>query len=100
MTKQAPHVAALKAGFLEQFGSKLSVRRSSKTDEHRLLLSVPTFLADGGADRLLLVSVGRWLESRGFYLVLDHGRVGLLSSPDGWTCWEGGASVHVRFSKE
>ena len=54
---------------------------------------IPALLLGANA---LLVRIGGWLEANGYYLCHDYGRQGLLSSPAGWTCWDGGAVVLVR----
>ena len=97
MTRQAPHVVALKAAFLECFGHKLNVRQCGGALAGCLLLSVPVLTRRAEIDRAELVAVGGWLEARGYFLCQDHGRQGLLSSPAGWTCWNGGVSVQVRY---
>ncbi|MCE1119128.1 hypothetical protein [Pseudomonas sp. NMI795_08] len=97
MTKQAPHVLALKAAFLSQFGFKLSVRSGAGSQRDCLLLSVAAFAEQQEIDRARLVDLGGWLERRGFYQCHDYGYQGLLSSPAGWTCWNGGVSVMVRY---
>lgn len=98
MTKQAPHVVALKAAFLDAFGLKLNARRLVGSKYANCLrLAVPEFAGGEGGDRALLVRIGGWLEANGYYLCHDYGRQGLLSSPAGWTCWDGGAVVLVRF---
>lgn len=97
MTKQAPHVVALKAAFLKAYGLKLNVRIAGGSWRDCLVLAVPSFRQSDQTDRALLVEIGGWLETQGFYLCQDYGRVGLLSSPSGWTCWNGGVSVLVRY---
>lgn len=99
MTKQAPHVLALKADFLARFGFKLSVRTLSGSQHGCLLLSVAEFSKQLETDRARLVDLGGWLEGQGFYQCHDYGFQGLLSSPSGWTCWNGGVSVVVRYRK-
>lgn len=98
MTKQAPHVVALKAAFLETFGLKINVRNAGGSLRDCLYMAVPSFRESEQTDRALLIELGGWLETRGFYLCQDHGRVGLLSSPSGWTCWNGGVSVLIRYN--
>lgn len=101
MTKQSPHVMALKADFLNQYGFKLNARMAGGSLRECLILSIPEFRKAERSDRSKLVEIGGWLETRGFYLCQDYGRAGLLSSPSGWTCWNGGVSVLVRyFAKE
>jgi hypothetical protein len=98
MTKHAPNVVSLKAGFQSHFNYKVSVRRVRGAD-NEYIVSVPEFSASA-ADRLLLVKIGAWLESRRYFLCHDYGRVGVLSSPDGWTYWHEGASLRVRYYLE
>ena len=97
MTRQAPYVVALKSAFLESFGHKLNVRQCGGASRDCLLLSVPALRLRGEIDRAELVALGGWLEARGYFLCQDHGRQGLLSSPAGWTCWNAGVSVQVRY---
>lgn len=100
MTKQAPHVAALKAAFLDAFAMKLNARQAGGSKRDCLRLSIPDFLKAEEVDRAQLVMLGGWLEARGYYLCHDFARQGLLSSPAGWTCWEGGAVVMVRYCRD
>lgn len=97
MTKQAPHVTALKADFLKKYEMKLNVRMAGGSLRDCMILAVPDFRRSDQSDRALLIEIGGWLETQGFYLCQDYGRVGILSSPSGWTCWNGGASVLVRY---
>lgn len=96
MNKQAPHIAALKAAFLETYGMKLNARKAGGRLHSCYLLSIPELKAAPEVDRALLVEIGGWLEQRAFFQCHDFHRQGLLSSPAGWTCWEGGAVVLVR----
>lgn len=100
MTKQASHVVVLKANFLKMYGMKLNVRVAGGSYRDCLALAVPAFRQSDQTDRALLIEIGEWLETHGFYLCQDYGRVGLLSSPSGWTCWNGGVSVLVRYFKK
>jgi hypothetical protein len=97
MTKQAPHVAALKAAFFERYAIQLNVRIAGGTQRDCLMLAVPEFRKQTEVDRVQLVGIGIWLEAQGYYLCEDYGRVGLLASPSGWTCWHDGVSVKVRY---
>lgn len=97
MTKQDQHLIALKAAFLDAFSLKLNARKLGGSKHDCLRLAVPGFALGEGGDRALLVKIGGWLEAQGYYLCHDYGRQGLLSSPAGWTCWDGGAVVLVRF---
>lgn len=97
MTKQALFVVALKAAFFERYAIQLNVRIAGGSQRDCLLLAVPEFRKQAEVDRAQLVEIGVWLEAQGYYLCEDYGRVGLLASPSGWTCWHGGASVKVRY---
>ncbi|MCD5980528.1 hypothetical protein [Pseudomonas quasicaspiana] len=97
MTKQAPHVVALKAAFFKRFEMQINARIAGGSQRDCLVLAVPEFRQRPEIDRALLIDIGIWLESRGYYLCEDYGRVGLLASPSGWTCWNAGVSVKVRF---
>ncbi len=83
MTKQAPHVVALKAAFWNTYGLKVNVRIAGGSLRDCLILAVPEFRKSDETDRAMLIEVGGWLEEQGFYLCQDYGRVGLLSSPAG-----------------
>lgn len=96
MTKQAPHVVALKAAFFERFAIQLNARIAGGSQRDCLVLAVPAFRKRVEIDRSQLIDIGIWLESQGYYLCEDYGRVGLLASPSGWTCWNAGVSVKVR----
>lgn len=96
MTKQAPHVVALKVAFSEHYALQLNARLAGGARRDCLVLTVPAFKQRAEIDRTLLIDIGIWLESRGYFLCHDYGRVGLLSSPSGWTCWDSGVSVMVR----
>ena len=96
MTKQAPHVVALKAAFFERYAIQLNVRIAGGSQRDCLVLAVPEFRKRAEVDRAQLVEIGVWLEAQGYYLCEDYGRVGLLASPSGWTCWHHGSSVKVR----
>lgn len=97
MNKQAPHVVALKAAFLDAYEMKLNVRKAGGSLRECLILTVPALRGREEVDRAQLVELGGWLEERGYYLCHDFHRQGLLSSPAGWTCWNGGATVLVRY---
>lgn len=97
MSKQAPHVAALKAAFLDAYGMKINARIAGGSLRECLVLAVPALALSEQSDRAQLVEIGAWLEARGFYLCHDYHRQGLLSAPSGWTCWNGGVSVLVRY---
>lgn len=96
MTKQDPTVVALKAAFFERYAIQLNARIAGGSQRDCLVLVVPDFRKRVEVDRAQLVEIGIWLEAQGYYLCEDYGRVGLLASPSGWTCWHGGASVKVR----
>lgn len=96
MTKQAPHVVALKAAFFERYAIQLNARIAGGSPRDCLVLAVPAFRKRVEIDRSQLIDIGIWLESQGYYLCEDYGRVGLLASPSGWTCWNAGVSVKVR----
>lgn len=97
MTKQAPHVVALKAAFFDRYAIQLNVRIAGGAQRDCLVLAVPEFRKSTEIDRLRLINIGIWLEAQGYYLCEDYGRVGLLASPSGWTCWNAGVSVKVRY---
>ena len=97
MNKQAPHVVALKAAFFDAYEMKLNVRKAGGSLRECLILTVPDLRGREEVDRAQLVELGGWLEERGYYLCHDFHRQGLLSSPAGWTCWNGGATVLVRY---
>ena len=97
MTKQAPHVVALKKAFFDRYAIQLNVRMAGGSQRGCLVLAVPEFRKLPEVDRVQLVDIGIWLEAQGYYSCEDYGRVGLLASPSGWTCWHGGASVKVRY---
>ena len=97
MTKQAPSVVALKAAFFERYGIPLNARIAGGSQRDCLILAVPAFRHRAEIERAQLIDIGIWLEGQGFYLSEDYGRVGLLASPSGWTCWNAGVSVKVRF---
>jgi hypothetical protein len=96
MTKQEPHVVALKAAFFDRYAIQLNVRIAGGTQRDCLLLAVPEFRKRSVIDRSQLIDIGIWLEAQGYFLCEDYGRVGLLASPSGWTCWNAGVSVKVR----
>lgn len=96
MTKQEPHVVALKAAFFDRYAIQLNARIAGGTQRDCLLLAVPEFRKRSVIDRSQLIDIGVWLEAQGYFLCEDYGRVGLLASPSGWTCWNAGASVKVR----
>jgi hypothetical protein len=96
MTKQDPSVVALKAAFFERYAIQLNARIAGGSQRDCLILAVPEFRKRVEVDRVLLVEIGVWLEAQGYYLCEDYGRVGLLASPSGWTCWHHGVSVKVR----
>jgi hypothetical protein len=96
MTKQAAHVVALKAAFFERYGFSINARIAGGSQRDCLVLAVPNFRQRAEVDRALLIEIGIWLEAQGYYLCEDYGRVGLLASPSGWTCWNAGVSVKVR----
>jgi hypothetical protein len=97
MTKQALHVVALKKAFFDRYAIQLNVRIAGGSQRDCLVLVVPEFRKLPEVDRVQLVDIGIWLEAQGYYSCEDYGRVGLLASPSGWTCWHGGASVKVRY---
>lgn len=97
MSKQAPHVAALKRAFHDKFNLRANVRNAAGAQRPCLYFSVPALAAQDHPDRVFLVSIGAWLESKGFYQCHDYGCQGLLSLPSGWTCWKGGAEVLVQY---
>lgn len=96
MTKQATHVVALKAAFSQAFDRRANVRYTGPRAAGCLKFSVPSLAGQKHPDRALLVRIGAWLESEGFYQCHDHFRQGLLSGPSGWTCWQDGFAVLVR----
>lgn len=96
MTKQEPHVVALKAAFFDRYAIQLNARIAGGTQRDCLLLAVPEFRKRSVIDRSQLIDIGIWLEAQGYFLCEDYGRVGLLASPSGWTCWNAGVSVKVR----
>ena len=96
MTKQAAHVVALKAAFFQHYAIPLNARIAGGSQRDCLVLAVPAFRKRGEVDRAQLIGIGIWLEAQGYFLCEDYGRVGLLASPSGWTCWDGGVSVKVR----
>ena len=100
MTKQAAHVVALKAAFFERYGIRLNARIAGGSQRDCLVLAIPTFRKRAEVDRSQLIEIGVWLEAQGYYLCEDYGRVGLLASPSGWTCWNAGVSVKVRLLPE
>lgn len=97
MTKQEPHVVALKAAFFERYAIQLNARIAGGSQRDCLVLAVPEFRKRSEIDRSQLISIGIWLEAQGYFLCEDYGRVGLLASPSGWTCWNAGVSVKVRY---
>ena len=97
MSKQAPHVAALKRAFVAKFTMRANVRNASGSLRPCLFFSVPHLAAQDHPDRVLLVRIGAWLESNGFYQCHDYHCQGLLSLPSGWTCWKGGCEVLVEY---
>lgn len=97
MTRQDPHVVALKAAFFDRYAIQLNARIAGGSQRDCLVLAVPEFRKSTEIDRSQLVNIGIWLESQGYYLCEDYGRVGLLASPSGWTCWNAGVSVKVRY---
>lgn len=97
MTKQEPHVVALKAAFFERYAIQLNARIAGGAERDCLVLAVPEFRKRPEIDRALLIEIGIWLEAQGYFLCEDYGRVGLLASPSGWTCWNAGVSVKVRY---
>lgn len=96
MTKQEPHVVALKAAFFDRYAIQLNARIAGGTQRDCLLLAVPEFRKRTVIDRSQLIDIGIWLEAQGYFLCEDYGRVGILASPSGWTCWNAGVSVKVR----
>jgi hypothetical protein len=100
MTKQAPHVVALKVAFFERYAIQLNARIAGGSQRDCLVLAVPAFRKRAEVDRSQLIDIGIWLEAQGYYLCEDYGRVGLLASPSGWTCWNAGVSVKVRLCPE
>lgn len=96
MTKQAPRVVSLKTAFFERYGIQLNARMAGGAQRDCLVLAVPEFRKRSEIDRSQLIDIGIWLEAQGYYLCEDYGRVGLLASPSGWTCWNAGVSVKVR----
>ena len=96
MTKQEPHVVALKAAFFDRYAIQLNARIAGGTQRDCLLLAVPEFRKRSVIDRSQLIDIGIWLEAQGYFLCEDYGRVGILASPSGWTCWNAGVSVKVR----
>ena len=100
MTKQEPHVVALKAAFFDRYAIQLNARIAGGTQRDCLLLAVPEFRKRSVIDRSQLIDIGIWLEAQGYFLCEDYGRVGLLASPSGWTCWNAGVSVKVRLCPE
>ena len=96
MTKQEPHVVALKAAFFDRYAIQLNARSAGGTQRDCLLLAVPEFRKRSVIDRSQLIDIGIWLEAQGYFLCEDYGRVGILASPSGWTCWNAGVSVKVR----
>ncbi|MBC6626170.1 hypothetical protein [Pseudomonas sp.] len=100
MTKQEPHVVALKAAFFDRYAIQLNARIAGGTQRDCLLLAVPEFRKRSVIDRSQLIDIGIWLEAQGYFLCEDYGRVGLLASPSGWTCWNAGVSVKVRLWPE
>lgn len=100
MTKQEPHVVALKAAFFDRYAIQLNARIAGGTQRDCLLLAVPEFRKRSVIDRSQLIDIGIWLEAQGYFLCEDYGRVGLLASPSGWTCWNAGVSVKVRLCLE
>ncbi len=96
MTKQEPHVVALKAAFFDRYAIQLNARIAGGAQRDCLLLAVPEFRKRSVIDRSQLIDIGIWLEAQGYFLCEDYGRVGLLASPSGWTCWNAGVSVKVR----
>lgn len=97
MTKQATHVVALKAAFSQAFDRRANVRQVGLSAAACLKFSVPSLSELEHPDRALLVRIGAWLETQGFYQCHDHYRQGLLSAPSGWTCWQDGVTVLVRY---
>ena len=97
MTKQAPHVVALKAAFFERYAIQLNARIAGGSQRDCLVLAVPAFRKRVEIERSQLIDIGIWLEAQDYYLCEDYGRVGLLASPSGWTCWNAGVSVKVRY---
>lgn len=97
MTKQATHVVALKAAFFQSFDRRANVRHVGPVAAGCLKFSVPALSGLEHPDRALLVRIGAWLETQGFYQCHDHYRQGLLSAPSGWTCWQDGFTVLVRY---
>lgn len=97
MSKQAPHVAALKQAFHEKFNLRANVRNAAGNLRPCLFFTVPAFASQEHPDRPLLVAIGAWLEANGFYQCHDYHCQGLLSLPSGWTCWKGGAEVLVQY---
>lgn len=100
MTKQEPHVVALKAAFFDRYAIQLNARIAGGTQRDCLLLAVPEFRKRSVIDRSQLIDIGIWLEAQGYFLCEDYGRVGILASPSGWTCWNAGVSVKVRLCPE
>lgn len=100
MTKQAAHVVALKAAFFRTFDRRVNVHKVGPAAAGCLKLSIPSLAGLEHPDRVLLVKIGGWLESQGFYQCHDHYHQGLLSSPEGWTCWEAGSVVLMRYRNE
>ena len=100
MTKQEPHVVALKAAFFDRYAIQLNARIAGGTQRDCLLLAGPEFRKRSVIDRSQLIDIGIWLEAQGYFLCEDYGRVGLLASPSGWTCWNAGVSVKVRLCPE
>ncbi|NMZ37091.1 hypothetical protein [Pseudomonas proteolytica] len=97
MTKQEPRVLALKAAFFERYAIQLNARIAGASQRDCLVLAVPAFRKRAEIDRSQLINIGIWLEDQGYYLCEDYGQVGLLASPSGWTCWNAGVSVKVRW---
>lgn len=97
MTKQAAHVVALKAAFSLAFDRRANVQQVGSVATGCFKLSIPSLAGLEHPDRVLLVKIGVWLESQGFYQCHDHYYQGLLSSPAGWTCWQAGSVVLVRY---
>jgi len=97
MTRQAPHVAALKRAFHAHFNLRANVREAAGPLRPCLYLSIPSLADQAHADRVFLVQAGAFLETHGFYQCHDYACVGLLSSPSGWTCWKGGHTVLVQY---
>ena len=58
MTKQAPHVVALKAAFFERYGIQLNARIAGGSQRDCLVLAVPEFRKRAEVDRAQLIDIG------------------------------------------